>query len=126
MHIFDTKVELAIEVAKDSIDSRKIEDISFSSFLFSLKEPIRIHHRAHDFNHPDRARQQSWIGKNYGTNHPQLKQSMHVTHVSHACVTRGVTHKRVCILDSTCVYTHTQYYTRVYVCMATVAIDCLA
>ena len=40
----------------------------------------------------------------------------------HACHTCGVTHKRMCILDSTCVYMHTQYYTRVYVCMATVAI----
>ena len=51
---------------------------------------------------------------NYGANHPQLKQS--------TCVTRGVTHTRVCILDNTHVYTHMQYYTRVYVCMATVAI----
>ena len=46
----------------------------------------------------------------------------HASRVSHACDTRGVTHQHVCILDSTHVYTHTQYYTRVYVCMATVAI----
>ena len=57
---------------------------------------------------------QHFLYKYYVTNHPQLKRSTGVT--------RGVTHKRVCILDSTRVYTHTQYYTRVYVCMATVAI----
>ena len=56
----------------------------------------------------------------------QITHNLNSPCMSHTCVTRGVTHKRVCILDSTCVYTHTQYYTRMYVCMATVAIDCLA
>ena len=37
----------------------------------------------------------------YSTNHPQLKWSM--------CVTCGVNHTRMGFLDSTHVYTHTQY-----------------
>ena len=52
----------------------------------------------------------------------QITHNLNSPRVSHACDTRGVTHQHVCILDSTHVYTHTQYYTRVYVCMATVAI----
>ena len=52
----------------------------------------------------------------------QITHNLNGPCVSHAWVTCGVTHKYVCILDSTRVYTHTQYYTRVYVCMATVAI----
>ena len=55
-------------------------------------------------------------GMAYLTNHSQLKWSTRVT------CTCGVTHTPVCVLDSTRVYTHTQYYTLVYVCMATVAI----
>ena len=50
----------------------------------------------------------------YDANHPQLKWS--------TCVMRGVTHTRVCILDSTRMYMHAQYYTRLYVCTATVAL----
>ena len=47
----------------------------------------------------------------YSTNHPQLKQYMHVTRMS--------------FLDSTCMYTHTRYlhtsiFTCVHACMATV------
>ena len=48
----------------------------------------------------------------YGTNHPQLKWFTRVTRNMH--VTRGVTHKSMCNLDSKYVYTHTQYlHTRV-------------
>ena len=52
----------------------------------------------------------------------KLTHNLNGPRVPHACVTREVTHICVCILDSTRVYTHTQYNACVYVCMATVAI----
>ena len=38
-----------------------------------------------------------------------LRYKSLTTRTVHMCVTHGVTHKCVCILDSTRVYTHTQY-----------------
>ena len=43
----------------------------------------------------------------------------------HACDTRGMNHTRMGFLNNTCVYVHTQYYTRtflhVHACMSNVA-----
>ena len=44
-----------------------------------------------------------------------IKQSTHVTHVSHMCDRRGVNHTRLGFLGNTHMYIHTQYlHTRVH------------
>ena len=57
----------------------------------------------------------------YDTNHPQLKRYMHLTLMSHACDTSGVNHSLVGFLDSTRLYTHTQYLHTLVFCIANVA-----
>ena len=60
----------------------------------------------------------------YSINHPQLKRSTRVTHVSHAWCRWCFSYKCVCELKSTRIYMHTNYtyvrmflYTHVYICV---------